>query len=87
MQDDTVAGDGVGQGERERGRGDKWTPPQCMQIVARIMANSQKTTANKTTTSITLQPRDSPAGDVLEKLYLEQAPQWGEGGTKADAHA
>lgn len=85
MQDDTVAGDGVGQGERG-GRGDKWTPPQCMQIVARIMANSQKTTANKTTTSITLQPRDSPAGDGLEKLYLEQSAR-GKGGTKADAHA
>lgn len=49
-----------------------------MQIVARIMANSQKTTANKTTTSITLQPRDSPAGDGLEKLYLEQ-PARGKG--------
>jgi len=30
-----------------------------MQIVTRIMANSQKTTANKTTTSITHQPRVS----------------------------
>lgn len=84
MQDDTVAGDGVGRiRSRKRERGDKWTPPQCMQIVARIMANSQKTTANKTTTSITLQPRDSPAGDGLEKVYLEQAG----GDTKADAHA
>lgn len=54
-----------------------------MQIVARIMANSQKTTANKTTTSITLQPRESPAGDGLENLNLEQE----KGGTKADAHA
>lgn len=83
MQDDTVAGDGVGGGVGRGRGGDKWTPPQCMQIVARIMAKSQKTTANKTTTSITLQPRDSPAGDGLEKLYLEQAG----GDTKADAHA